>query len=292
MGSDSTETLTERELLSALDGPAAASSPAEPVRDDSSVEPSPAAAPAESLLITVDDLEKALGEIEGKPVDSAPVPAPSSTADVAATPPPEPEPASAPGTPAEKPLKFVIGKKPRPGAGDDPPSSVDTPRSATAAGSSATGTLEVTGSPGPAPDASAAPEVDEGIAAPSGVYLASRKAYRSLETGLDLISRPVARLGGRWLQLVGAFGVTTLIVSLGAMFVLPVLMPHEDAVTFLAARREAVANPPRAAADEQKADSHGGAKKDAPKGEKKPKSDGHGSAAKPAKKEKPGGDGH
>lgn len=292
MGSDSTATLTERELLNALDGAAAESSPAEPARDDSSVEAAPPAAPAESLLITVDDLEKALGEIEGQPADPPPASAPSSVAAVAETPQPEPEPAAAPAAPPEKPLKFVVGRKPKPGTGEVPPTAGDTPGAATMTRSPATGSPAVTGRPAQSPDASAAPAGEEAVSTPSGVYLASRKVYRSLETGLDLISRPVARLGGRWLQLVGAFGVTTLIVSLGAMFVLPVLMPHQDAVTFLAARREAVANPPRAAADEQKADSHGGAKKSAPKGEKKAKSDGHGSAAKPAKKEQSGGNGH
>lgn len=255
-------TLTENQLLEALDTP-----PEAPPAGSEPVIGSLAAIPADASLVQVDEIERALNEIEGKP--TAPAPAPDVFKDAPA---PAAPAAAGAGEAPPKPagLKFVVGKKSKAGDGDAP-------------------TIPATPAPEPRksePKSSTPIPVPAGaVSAPSTMYRASRQAYRGVENALEVMSRPVARLGRGWLSVVGAFGVTTIAVSVASMVVLPSVFPHEDAVTYLARRRDAVEHPPAppAAAEEGEGRGEAGGHGKAPaKKDAHAKSDGHGGASKSA----------
>lgn len=61
--------------------------------------------------------------------------------------------------------------------------------------------------------------------------------YRLLDKALDLIDRPFARLSPKTRHIIGLVGLVTLVISLVAGYVLPVLMPRDNAFTFLENKR-------------------------------------------------------
>ncbi len=65
----------------------------------------------------------------------------------------------------------------------------------------------------------------------------ARRVYRAVERGLDRINRPFATLDDGKRALVGWAAMTTLIVSILAMVLIPKILPHRDAVTFLQEKR-------------------------------------------------------
>lgn len=266
-------TLTENQLVAALESVSADPCPAS--ADQATVADSTPQAQIQAqaqtkdekktqALVQINDIEQALNEIEGKgPAQEPPVAAP-------ADPPPAGQAADAAAASAKPAaLKFLVGKKAKPGEGEHPPTIPATPAPA----------IQTTDpKPQPQPTASAAAETT--VSAPSSLYRASRQAYRGIESGLEVISRPIARLGPGWLRGVGVFGVTTIGISLASMAALPVLFPHEDAVTFLAQRRAAIEHPPPPAPAESGGHGESSAAKKSAKKDAHGKSAGHAGGAK------------
>jgi hypothetical protein len=67
-----------------------------------------------------------------------------------------------------------------------------------------------------------------------------KRLFRLADQGLDTINRPFERVGDRARNLVGYAALTTVIVSLLAMILMPLIMPHRDAIMFLQEKRAAL----------------------------------------------------
>ena len=83
-------------------------------------------------------------------------------------------------------------------------------------------------------------EAEAGLAAaasPPAVSLMKR-IWRALDAALDAINRPFGWLNDEARQLVGLVALVTLVVSIAAMILMPLLVPRRDALTLL---REQVA---------------------------------------------------
>lgn len=65
----------------------------------------------------------------------------------------------------------------------------------------------------------------------------SKRVYRALDRALDRINRPFERLGDGQRALVGWVALVTLIVSVLAMALMPLVLPHRDAIVFLQEKR-------------------------------------------------------
>ncbi len=60
-----------------------------------------------------------------------------------------------------------------------------------------------------------------------------KRLLRALDDLLDVINRPFAGLRPEVRSLIGAVSATTIVVSLTCAWLIPTLMPHRDAITFL-----------------------------------------------------------
>lgn len=73
--------------------------------------------------------------------------------------------------------------------------------------------------------------------------LRGKRLYRTVDEGLDTLNRPFDQMGERTRMLVGRVALTTLIVSILAMILMPLILPHRDAVLFLQEKRAALDAP-------------------------------------------------
>jgi hypothetical protein len=96
--------------------------------------------------------------------------------------------------------------------------------------------------PTPSPPAPArAPRWRFRIPIPSiPVTLGWKRAYRVVDAGLELVNAPLARLKPGARNLIGWLALATIGVSLLSAFLLPLLMPRRDAITFLEERLAAM----------------------------------------------------
>ncbi|MBU0616106.1 MAG: hypothetical protein KKI02_00145 [Planctomycetes bacterium] len=78
------------------------------------------------------------------------------------------------------------------------------------------------------------------VLATQPLTLRGKRLYRTVDEGLDTLNRPFDQLGERTRTLVGYVALTTLIVSILAMILIPLILPHRDAVLFLQERRAAL----------------------------------------------------
>lgn len=76
-----------------------------------------------------------------------------------------------------------------------------------------------------------------------------KRFYRAVDRVLDALNRPFGSLGERGRVLVGWVALTTLIVSILVAVLMPLILPHRDAVAFLQEKRARL-DPPPAAPDE------------------------------------------
>ncbi len=67
-----------------------------------------------------------------------------------------------------------------------------------------------------------------------------KRLLRAIDDLLDVINRPFASLSPQHRSLIGVVSVTTIVVSWLSAWLIPVLMPHRDAITFLEQARAAV----------------------------------------------------
>jgi hypothetical protein len=88
-----------------------------------------------------------------------------------------------------------------------------------------------------------------GRAAPPVTPL-SKRLYRAIDRALDALNRPFAGLSNSQRALVGWVALTTLIVSILAIILMPIVLPHRDAITFLEEKRAQLDMPAGAAADD------------------------------------------
>jgi hypothetical protein len=100
---------------------------------------------------------------------------------------------------------------------------------------------------GPADPAGAAEGEDSGA---TPVTPLDRRIYRAVDRVLDRINAPFAALNDRQRALVGWAAVTTLVVSILAMVLVPRILPHRDAITFLQEKRAQLDTPPPAQASD------------------------------------------
>ena len=236
--------------------------------------PSPAPASDGAVLSLEDELLSAMSEIET--MQSAPASA------AAAAPPAEAE-SSAGEKPAAKGLKLKIGKK------DGTAATVTAGEGKSAA--------KPAGKPGgPAAGVEAAhawglsdAEIDAGKMPRISVF---KQVVRFLDAVLEWAAWPLLRAGPRVRGLVGSLSATTIIVSVGAIYLLPVILPYRDALSFLADRRAALDKPAAASGEEgEGGGEHGGkssgheAKKKETKKDEKKKDDGHGEKKEEKKKD-------
>jgi hypothetical protein len=68
----------------------------------------------------------------------------------------------------------------------------------------------------------------------------ARRAFRLVDRVLDTINRPFERMGERTRSLAGYIALTTVLVSILAMILMPLILPHRSAVTFLLEKRAAL----------------------------------------------------
>ena len=72
----------------------------------------------------------------------------------------------------------------------------------------------------------------------------SKRIYRALDQALDRVNRPFERLGTGVRALVGWVALATLIVSILAIVLMPLVLPHRDAIVFLQEKRAQLDAPP------------------------------------------------
>jgi len=68
-------------------------------------------------------------------------------------------------------------------------------------------------------------------------------AFRALDRALDAVNRPFVCLGDRIRHLIGLVAIVTIAVSILALLILPRVIPQQDAVTFLQAKRAQLDQP-------------------------------------------------
>lgn len=89
----------------------------------------------------------------------------------------------------------------------------------------------------------------ESVALP--VTSLGKRIYRAVDQGLDTINRPFEWMEERTRTLVGWVALTTLIVSFLAVVLMPLILPHRDAIVFLEEKLVKLdAPPPAEAVDE------------------------------------------
>ena len=89
---------------------------------------------------------------------------------------------------------------------------------------------------------------------PRPVVPLGKRLSRAVDNGLDTINQPFERIDGRKRTLLGCVAATTLVISILAMILMPLLMPHRDAIVFLQEKKAALnAPPPVEKADETSA---------------------------------------
>jgi hypothetical protein len=71
-----------------------------------------------------------------------------------------------------------------------------------------------------------------------------KRISRAVDNGLDTINQPFERIDRRTRTLVGCVAATTLVISILAMILMPLLMPHRDAIVFLQEKKAALKSPP------------------------------------------------
>jgi hypothetical protein len=89
-----------------------------------------------------------------------------------------------------------------------------------------------------------------GLSAAPPVTPLSKRLYRAIDRALDALNRPFAGLSNTQRALVGWVALTTLIVSILAIILMPIVLPHHDAITFLEEKRAQLDMPATAAADD------------------------------------------
>ena len=90
------------------------------------------------------------------------------------------------------------------------------------------------------PDQSA----DAALSAARPVASLFKRLCRAIDQGLEAVNRPFGRLGDGGRALVGWAALATLIVSILAMILMPMILPHRDALTFLQEKRVQLEPPP------------------------------------------------
>ena len=78
----------------------------------------------------------------------------------------------------------------------------------------------------------------------------SNPAFRLIDITLDLINRPFTRLSPDTRRIIGIVGIVTLVTSLLSAVLLPLVIPHKDALTFLQQKRVEVLLAPAEEAEE------------------------------------------
>jgi hypothetical protein len=73
----------------------------------------------------------------------------------------------------------------------------------------------------------------------------AKRLYRALDQALDRVNRPFERLGTEVRALVGWVALVTLVVSILAIVLMPLVLPHRDAIVFLQEKRAQLDVPPR-----------------------------------------------
>ena len=71
-----------------------------------------------------------------------------------------------------------------------------------------------------------------------------KRLSRAVDNGLDTINQPFERIDRRTRTLVGYVAATTLAISILATILMPLVMPHRDAIVFLQEKRAALNSPP------------------------------------------------
>lgn len=221
----------------------------------------------DEVLVPLDELEAAWKEVEAAtgqdtPTDQphpadANVPStadagPPQTADTTgqrdATAPDASEPAQQPARSRRGGMRFVIGKRKQ-----------DAEQSEAAADETQPGQQAAATSPEPTgPEAAAAAGARDRSAGEPAKQAAARhkvrvgpdsflprvpwwkRLLRALDDLLDIINRPFASLSPQLRSLIGVVSLTTIIVSLASAWLIPTLMPHRDAITFLEEARARV----------------------------------------------------
>jgi len=89
-------------------------------------------------------------------------------------------------------------------------------------------------------------EADATAGAVQPIAPLAKRIYRAIDRGLDTINRPFAGLDDPKRALVGWAALTTLIVSILAIALMPKILPHRDAITFLLEKRAQLGAPPAA----------------------------------------------
>jgi hypothetical protein len=72
----------------------------------------------------------------------------------------------------------------------------------------------------------------------------AKRVYRALDQALDRVNRPFERVGTGVRALVGWVALATLIVSILAIVLMPLVLPHRDAIVFLQEKRAQLDAPP------------------------------------------------
>ena len=79
---------------------------------------------------------------------------------------------------------------------------------------------------------------------PRPVVPLGKRLSRAVDNGLDTINQPFERMDRRTRTLVGCVAATTLAMSILAMILMPLVMPHRDAIVFLQEKKAALSSPP------------------------------------------------
>lgn len=72
----------------------------------------------------------------------------------------------------------------------------------------------------------------------------AKRVYRALDRALDRVNRPFERVGTGVRALVGWVALVTLMVSILAIVLMPLVLPHRDAIVFLQEKRAQLDAPP------------------------------------------------
>ncbi len=225
--------------------------------------------PDDELLVPLDALEAAWQEVEavqrgaadadatGADATDAPAeadPGPGSSQEPACKPSDtqaggDEQAATRPGTPARpagKGMRFVVGKRK---SDSDAGSSADAAEKAPAP---AAGTDPQARTAADATPADAARPASGGPVQPPARARTDRpqpfiprvpwwkRLLRAIDDLLDVINRPFAGLSPQVRSLIGTVSLTAILVSLASAWLIPTLLPHRDAITFLEAARARV----------------------------------------------------
>lgn len=81
------------------------------------------------------------------------------------------------------------------------------------------------------------PAATEEQTAPAAEALPAKGICRLVDRALDTLNKPFDRFGGQVRNAIGLGAIATVVISIAALLVLPRLMPHRDAVSFLREKR-------------------------------------------------------